>query len=377
MTGATTLTFELTVTAGGASATDAVAVVIQADNDPPTANAGDDQTVSEGTAVTLVGSGTDPEDDPLSYSWRQSGSNPTVPLTGASTATPTFTAPELTGDTTLTFELTVTAGGASATDAVAVVIQADNDPPTANAGDDQTVSEGTAVTLVGSGTDPEDDPLSYSWRQSGSNPTVPLTGASTATPTFTAPELTAGTTLTFELRVTAGGASATDAVAVVIQADNDPPTANAGDDQTVSEGTAVTLTGSGTDPEAAALSYSWRQSGSNPTVPLTGASTATPTFTAPELTGDTTLTFELTVTAGGASATDAVGVVIQADNDPPTANAGDDQTVAEGTAVTLAGSGSDPGGGGVELCVAAEREQSDGAVDGGEYGPRRRSRRRS
>ncbi len=342
LTAGTALTFELTVTAGGASATDAVAVVIQADNDPPTANAGADQTVAEGMAVTLMGSGTDPEEDPLSYSWRQSGSNPTVPLAGASTATPTFTAPELTAGTTLTFELTVTAGGASATDAVAVVIQADNDPPTADAGSDQTVAEGTAVTLTGSGSDPEEDPLSYSWRQSGSNPTVPLAGASTATSTFTSPELTAGTTLTFELTVTAGGASATDAVAVVIQADNDPPTADAGSDQTVTEGTAVTLAGSGSDPEDAALSYSWRQSGSNPTVPLAGASTATPTFTAPELTGATTLTFELTVTAGGASATDAVAVVIQADNDPPTANAGADQTVAEGMAVTLTGSGSDP-----------------------------------
>ena len=310
LTGDTTLTFELTVTAGGASVTDAVGVVIQADNDPPTANAGADQTVSEGMAVTLAGSGSDPEDAALTYAWRQSGSNPTVPLAGASTTTPTFTAPELTAGTALTFELTVTAGGASATDAVAVVIQADNDPPTADAGADQTVAEGMAVTLAGSGTDPEDDPLSYSWRQSGSNPTVPLTGASTATPTFTAPELTGDTTLTFELTVTAGGASAADAVAVVIQADNDPPTADAGDDQTVSEGTAVTLAGSGSDPEEAALSYSWRQSGSNPTVPLTGASTATPTFTAPELTGDTTLTFELTVTAGGASATDAVTVTV-------------------------------------------------------------------
>ena len=99
-----------------------MAVVIQADNDPPMANAGADQTVSEGTAVTLAGSGTDPEAAPLSYSWRQSGGNPTVGLTGASTATPTFTAPELTGGTTLTFELTVTAGGASATDAVTITV---------------------------------------------------------------------------------------------------------------------------------------------------------------------------------------------------------------------------------------------------------------
>ena len=172
--------------------------------------------MAEGTAVTLAGSGMGPEGEALSYAWRQSGGSPTVALAGASTATPTFVAPELTGDTSLTFELTVTAGGASATDAVSVTIQADNDPPTADAGSDQTVAEGTAVTLAGSGMGPEGEALSYAWRQSGGSPTVALTGASTATPTFVAPELIGDTSLTFELTVTAGGASATDAVAITV-----------------------------------------------------------------------------------------------------------------------------------------------------------------
>ena len=46
---------------------------------------------------------------------------------------------------------------------------------------------------------------------------------------------------------------------------------------------------------------------------LTGSATATPSFTAPSgLTSDVTLTFTLTVTAGGASATDTVDVTVEA-----------------------------------------------------------------
>ena len=364
LTADATLTFTLTVTAGGASATDTVAVTIRADNDPPTANAGEDQTVPEGAAVTLTGTGQDPEDAVLTYAWTQSGGSPTVSLTGATTTAPTFSAPELSADATLTFTLTVTAGGASATDAVAVTIQADNDPPTANAGTDQTVTEGAAVTLTGTGQDPEDAVLTYAWTQSGGSPSVPLTGSTTTTPTFSAPELSADATLTFTLTVTAGGASATDTVAVTIRADNDPPTANAGEDQTVSEGAAVTLTGTGQDPEDAALTYAWTQSGGSPSVPLTGSTTTTPTFSAPELAADATLTFTLTVTAGGGSASDTVAVTVEADNDPPTANAGTDQTVTEGAAVTLSGSGQDPEEGRPDLRLDADRRLADGPADG-------------
>ncbi len=353
LTGPTALTFQLTVTAGGASVTDEVVVTVNADNDAPTAEAGTNQFIHEGTVVTLTGSGEDPENTALSYAWTQTGGSPTVTLTGGTTTTATFTAPELVEDVTLTFTLTVTdAGGASGTDTVAIRVWANNDAPTAAAGSDQTVSEGDAVTLTGTGQDPEQSVLTYAWRQTGGSPTMTLTGAATATTTFTVPELTGPTTLTFTLTVTdAGGSpgtgkqSGTDVVVVTVNADNDLPTADAGTDQTVSEGDAVTLSGSGQDPENAALSYAWTQTGGSPTVTLTGATTTTATFTAPELSAETTLTFTLTVTAGGGSGTDTVAVTIQANNDAPTADAGTDQTVTEGDAVTLTGTGEDPEGG--------------------------------
>ena len=324
------LRFSLVVEANDEGASDAADITVNAGATTLnwTAEAGPNQTVEEEDTVTLSGR-------PLSggaeltlqgvgrpsYSWRHTGGGAsTVSLTGAETATPSFTAPNLLANDDLTFTLTMTIGDNTRTDTVDVTVEADNDGPTANAGPDQRVDEGDTVTLSGSGSDPEGETLSYSWSPGpGDDVEVTLTDPTTRTPSFIAPTVPTDTPLTFYLTVTAGGAGDTDSVVVVVRGGPPIPVgapeifeADAGADQIVSEGDEVTLEGSVFGaPDGAALLYAWRQIGSSPTVAIANAGTARATFTAPEVSAATTLAFEFAVTADGDTVRDVVAVVVR------------------------------------------------------------------
>ena len=100
-------------------------------NVAPVANAGADQTVNELTTVTLDGSGSSDADGSIStYAWSQvAGTN--VTLDESNPAMPTFVAPDLAADETLSFELVVTDddGRASAADTVNIDVVASVSPP--------------------------------------------------------------------------------------------------------------------------------------------------------------------------------------------------------------------------------------------------------
>ena len=320
-----------------------VVITVKHVNKAPVANAGDNQSVDEGDLVTLDGSGSsDPDSDPLTYQWTAPDG---ITLNLDIPSNPTFTAPNVDADTDYTFSLVVNDGTTdSPADEVIITVKAivANQPPVANAGDNQSVDEGDLVTLDGSGSsDPESDPLTYQWTAPDG---ITLNLDIPSNPTFIAPNVDADADFIFSLVVNDGTVdSPADEVVITVKAviANQPPIAVAGDDQAVDEGDLVTLDGSGSsDPESDPLTYQWTAPDG---ITLNLDIPSNPTFTAPDVDADADFTFSLVVNDGTTdSPADEVIITVKAivANQPPVANAGDNQSVDEGDLVTLDGSGS-------------------------------------
>ena len=294
-----------------------VSTTLSISNQPPVANAGPDQNVKEGSLITLNGANSsDPEGGVLTYSWSQvSGTR--VTLSNPSAAQTTFMPSSVSSNgETLGFQLTVTdSGGLQSSDTCLVNVTWVNQPPSANAGPDQSVNEGTVVTLNGSNSsDPDGFALSYEWSQI-SGTSVTLSNPYAAQPTFPAPSVgTAGETLTFQLTVTdSGELQARDSCIVNVVQITQPPVAEAGPDQTVNQGVSVTLDGSGsTDSNGGLLAYSWLQTSGAP-VTLDNPGSAQPRFVADTGGVSSSLAFRLTVTdPAGLSASDKCSVTVNA-----------------------------------------------------------------
>ena len=203
-----TFTVALTVSDGVAVSTAATttATVDVPPNSDPVANAGGPYAGARQQALTFNGTGSsDPDGDSLTYTWdfgdgSAAGTGPT----------PTHAYATLGMFTVI---LTVDDGnGGSGTAATTVSIT--NRAPLAAAGPDQTVELGANVTLLGSGSDPDGDPVSLEWRD-GAGTVIGTTPSITLTLPLGAHD--------FTLVVGDGvGGSATDSVRVTVQ-DTTPP----------------------------------------------------------------------------------------------------------------------------------------------------------
>jgi trimeric autotransporter adhesin len=250
--------------ANGCQETDQVTVTV---NSTIPVNAGQDQTICIGDPVTLSGSGA------LIYTWDNGvvngvAFNPTATQTYTVTGTDAF--------------------GCFGTDQVIVTV---NSLPVIDAGSPQTVCQGIPVTLNGSGA------VSYTWNNGVTNG-IAFNPATTQTYTVTGTD--------------ANGCQNTDQVTVMV---NPSPVVNAGIDQSVCPGASVTLTATG------AQSYSWNNGVTNG---VSFIPTSTQTYT---VTG---------TNANGCQSTDQVLVTV---NPIPDVNAGANQTICEGTQITLSASG--------------------------------------
>src|SRR5437867_2714617 len=187
---------------------------------------------------------------------------------------------------------------------VTLLVTPINDSPIVNAGLDQNVTEEILVALDGSVANNSGE-LLFLWTQvilDPQDPVVTLSGADTLSPTFISPPVNHTVspplpiTLTFKLVANdTSGATGSDTVLVTVNDVNKPPVANAGPNQIVIETSAVSLYGlNSSDADGDALTYSWNQT-AGLSVVLSNVNSATPSFTAPRVVGNTVLTFVLTV----------------------------------------------------------------------------------
>lgn len=276
-------------------------------NTAPTAQAGTDQTIQLPTnSVSLAGSATDAENNPITYSWSATPAGVTFASASAASTTATFP-----GEGTYTLTLTASDGALSGTDTVTVTVQAagsGSGAPTVNAGADQTIQLPTnSVSLSGSATDPEGSAVTYAWSATPAGVTFADASAAATTATFVTPG-----TYTLTLTASDGSVAGTDTLQVVVQSlGNTAPAVNAGPDLTLYlPRTTTTLSGSAVDDSIPSnnVTYTWAT-----TVP--GASIATPSAASTQVTVPAaagTYAFTLTANDGELSTTDTINVSVSA-----------------------------------------------------------------
>ena len=312
-------------------------------NTAPVANAGVTQNVTVGSLVTLDGSGSrDINNQSLTYLWQMTAvpAGSLAALSSTTSAKPTFTA-DVAG--TYIVSLVVNDGKANSTQVtVSVYSSVNNSAPVANAGNNQSITVGSLVNLDGTGsTDANRDALTYKWSLSN----VPTGSGATLNSTISPnPRFTADMTGTYTaiLIVNDGKVDSLSSVVVITaSAANSAPVANAGLAQSVKLNDTVTLDGTlSTDANNDFLTYKWalitKPTGSS--AMLSSITTSKPTFKA-DVAG--TFVASLIVNDGKVdSPAVATTVSVSSANADPIANAGSNQNVTVGTAVTLDGTNS-------------------------------------
>lgn len=280
-------------------------------NRPPIVDAGGDQSITLPTnSVSLNGIASDdglPQGSVLQLSWSVvSGpgsvvfSDPTKAISNA-----TFTTA---GEYVL--KLTASDGQLSASDTLKITVVPNNQPPTVNAGPDQTIELPDPAALKGIITDdgmPHGSVVTSTWSVvSGPGPVVfGNANAPVTTATFTNPG-------SYTLRLTATDTEFTvsDEMVVTVLL-NQPPTANAGPDQEITLPNVSQLNGTATDdglPRGSVLQTFWSFVSGPGTVVFPDATllNATAIFTVPG-----TYVLRLTASDGKLSATDELTIVVK------------------------------------------------------------------
>ena len=295
--------------------------------------------LAEDSSASGTMPGTDPDNDPLTFSIVNQPVHGLLSLLDSAVGTYSYTpAANYNGSDSFTFK--VNDGQAdSAVATAAITISPVNDPPEAN-NDTATVNEDQSITVdvLANDNDVDNDPLQVL------SVSTPAHGSARVVnnKVFYTPAANYSGLETFSYSVSDGSVNATATVAITVRPVNDAPVAENAvatvDEDQVLSGQVVA-----SDVENDPLTFALVSQASHGTVsivdPVAGSYTYTPTS---NYSGVDSFTFKAN-DGNLDSAPGTVTITINAVNDPPVANAGPDQNVKMRADVTLDGSlSSDP-----------------------------------
>ncbi|WCO03104.1 T9SS type A sorting domain-containing protein [Psychroserpens ponticola] len=261
-------TYTVTGTTNTCQNTDSVTVFLIGSE--VVANAGENQTICNGSETTLIATGG------AAYVWNTGETTASIDVSPSNTTIYTVTAFDSTGTVSDTDDVTVTV----------------NELPIADAGNDVETCQGTSVVLTASGG------TSYLWNTGETTQSI---------------NVTLNTTTTYSVEVTHNNCSSNDDVIVTV---NPLPNINAGLDVIISEGESTTLTATGAD------TFVWNTGETTQSIIVSPSST---------------ITYSVTGFSNGCEATDDVIVIVE--TEAVNANAGVDVSICQGESTTLTASG--------------------------------------
>jgi hypothetical protein len=270
--------------------------------------------VKPSTTVNLFVTAHDPDGDPLTYAWTATGGT----FDNSSSQTPIWTAPVAQTNYTITINVSDNRGGSRT---ASIIINVDSDNTGGGIGliiDLNTSPVVSGVTAIParvnvnettqlniSASDPDSDPLTYSWADTGGACAGTFNNGSIFNPTWTAPSsLPAAGKCILTCTVTDGQGGSNSGSVTVYVAVPDPfnlaPYLSSSYQQktTVNTNGNVKFKVNAKDPENQTMTFAWSSSRGSLSVPISHSKDSEVTWTAPGTAGVDTITVTVTDSGG-------------------------------------------------------------------------------
>ncbi|MEW6427388.1 MAG: putative Ig domain-containing protein [Thermodesulfobacteriota bacterium] len=349
----------LQVSDGTATASETVAITVSKTNRPPVLTPIGNKSVAEGATLAFTVAASDPDNNPLSYSLTGPAGAAVDPATGAFSWTPGYDAA---AGSPYSVTITVSDGSLTASETISVTVTNTNRPPLLTPIGNRFAAETSLLTFTVTATDPDGSPLTYS---AVGLPAGATFNAATATFSWTPGYgASASSPYSVTFQVSDGTAIVTETVTITVSLTNRPPVLTPIGNKSVAEGSPLAFTVIASDPDNNPLSFSATGLPTGASLdPSTGAFAWTPGYDAA---AGSPYSMTITVSDSSLTVSETISVTVTNSNRPPVFDPVGNQSVAEGSALALTLTGSDPDGdtltfGAVGLPAGAGLDPATGA----------------